>query len=476
MKDELAPLSGGFRNTFGGWAATLVDSLDTLHMMGLLDEFNHAVSAIGSIDFSRSDESTLNIFETTIRYLGGFLSAYDLSGQRVLLDKAVELGEMLYVAFDTPNRMPVTRWDWKAAAEGQSQQAGSNTLVSEIGSLTLEFTRLSQLTNDPKWFDAVQRISDAFLEQQNRTKLPGMWPVVVNAETKDFAGDSGFTLGGMADSLYEYLPKEYALLGGRSPMYRELYLGSMKTAIDYHFFRPMVPDNADILLSGDVRANAPGEASLEAKGQHLACFTAGMLGLGSRLFDLPSHLPIARKLIDGCVYTYNALPLGIMPEVFHMAPCASSQSCTWDETAWHSAIKARVPADDFRSAAEIISANHLPPGFTSIEDRRYILRPEALESIFILYRITGDESLQDTAWKMFETIDKYTKTDFANAALDDITVLPTDERPLQRSDRMESFWLAETLKYLYLLFSEPELISLDEYVLNTEAHPFKRPR
>jgi mannosyl-oligosaccharide alpha-1,2-mannosidase len=69
MKDELAPLSGGFRNTFGGWAATLVDSLDTLHMMGLLDEFNHAVSAIGSIDFSRSDESTLNIFETTIRYL-----------------------------------------------------------------------------------------------------------------------------------------------------------------------------------------------------------------------------------------------------------------------------------------------------------------------------------------------------------------------------------------------------------------------
>ena len=40
---------------------------------------------------------------------------------------------------------------------------------------------------------------------------------------------------------------------------------------------------------------------------------------------------------------------------------------------------------------------------------------------------------------------------------------------------MESFWLAETLKYFYLLYSEPSLISLDEWVLNTEAHPFRRP-
>ena len=56
----------------------------------------------------------LMFFGTTIRYLGGFLSTYDLNGNSVLLHKALELGEMLYVAFDTPNRMPITRWKWES--------------------------------------------------------------------------------------------------------------------------------------------------------------------------------------------------------------------------------------------------------------------------------------------------------------------------------------------------------------------------
>lgn len=114
---------------------------------------------------------------------------------------------MLYKAFDTPNRMPITRWDFKAAVDGVSQEASDSMLVSEIGSLTLEFTRLSQITGDPRYFDAVQWVMDIFEEQQDKTKLPGMWPVVVNANTGDFTGFSGFTIGGMADSLYEYLPK-----------------------------------------------------------------------------------------------------------------------------------------------------------------------------------------------------------------------------------------------------------------------------
>ena len=114
MKDEVSPLSGGSRDSFGGWAATLVDSLDTLWIVGLRDDFDKAVAEIKTIDFTISTEEEINIFETTIRYLGGFLSAYDLSGQHVLLEKAIELGDMIYAAFDTPNRMPVTRWKWKA--------------------------------------------------------------------------------------------------------------------------------------------------------------------------------------------------------------------------------------------------------------------------------------------------------------------------------------------------------------------------
>lgn len=472
LKDELAPISGGYRNAFGGWAATLVDSLDTLHIMGMTRDFDIAVAATKDIDFSTSDEETLNVFETTIRYLGGLLSAYDLSGERILIDKAVELGEMLYVAFDTPNRMPVARWDWRRAAAGKAQVASTGTLVSEIGSLSLEFTRLSQITNNPKWFDAVQRISDVFADQQNKTKLPGMWPVLVNAQDQDFTGDTGFTLGGMSDSLYEYLPKEYALLGGLSPLYRTLYEGSMATAIKHNFFRPMVPDNANILLSGNARAENPDRVTLDPQGQHLACFTGGMLSLGSKLLNLPDHLDIARKLVDGCIWAYNALPLGIMPETFHMVPCISTTSCVWDESKWHSGILDKLSDEDTRSVPQVIADKRLPRGFTDIGDTRYILRPEAIESIFILYRITGDKRLQDTAWTMFEAIDKYTRTEFANAALDDITVTNGDP---PKSDRMESFWMAETLKYLYLIFSEPTLISLDDYVFNTEAHPFRRP-
>jgi mannosyl-oligosaccharide alpha-1,2-mannosidase len=114
MMDEVAPIDGTYSNQFGGWAATLVDTLDTLWIMGLHYEFEAGVNAVAQINFTTSTEQTLNVFETTIRYLGGFLGAYDISGGQypVLLQKAVEVGEMLYLAFDTPNRMPVTRWDW----------------------------------------------------------------------------------------------------------------------------------------------------------------------------------------------------------------------------------------------------------------------------------------------------------------------------------------------------------------------------
>lgn len=90
--------------------------------------------------------------------------------------------------------------------------------------------------------------------------------------------------------------------------------------------------------------------------------------------------------------------------------------------------------------------------------------------MFILYRITGDDSLRDDAWKMFELVDLYTHADFGNSALSDVTRVP----PTQ-SDEMASFWMAETLKYYYLMFSDPHLVNLDHFVFNTEAHPFKRP-
>lgn len=209
LRDEVAPLTGEYKNGFGGWGATLVDSLDTLWIMDLKKDFAIAVAALSRIDFTTSPLFQINLFETTIRYLGGFLSAYDVSEGRypALLAKAIELGDMLYVAFDTPNRMPITHWDWKNGATGGSQEAPRSVLLAEIGSLTLEFTRLTQLSGDPKYFDAVQRITDVLESRQNHTKVPGMWPVNLDARAKDFSQDRTFTFGGMSDSMYEYLPK-----------------------------------------------------------------------------------------------------------------------------------------------------------------------------------------------------------------------------------------------------------------------------
>jgi mannosyl-oligosaccharide alpha-1,2-mannosidase len=78
----------------------LVDALDTLWIMDLKDEFKHATAAVSAhINFATSTLEKVNLFETNIRFLGGLLAAYDLSGEEVFLDLAVEVGEMLYTAF-----------------------------------------------------------------------------------------------------------------------------------------------------------------------------------------------------------------------------------------------------------------------------------------------------------------------------------------------------------------------------------------
>ncbi|KLJ07432.1 hypothetical protein EMPG_17097 [Blastomyces silverae] len=433
-------------------------------IMDLKDEFHEAVRAVSNIDFTTTETKEINVFETTIRYLGGLLSAYDLSGEQALLTKATELGNILYAAFDTPNRMPVTRWKIHSAFLGLEQEASGFCLLAEIGSLTMEFTRLSQLTNDPKWYDAVHRIMKILEEQQSKTKLPGMWPLVLDARTQSFQGQvHAFTLGAMADSLYEYMPKMHALLGGVDDKYERMYKDAMAV----------------------VTTHADGGVELNAEGQHLVCFAGGMFALGSRLFDIPAHMDIARKLTDGCIWTYKATPSGMMPEVFHMVPCPANEPCMWDETRYKEAVVAAhansasspdgdKQRDKDNGAEAIIARERLPKGIKSIEDRRHILRPEAIESVFILYRITGRTELLDTAWDMFTAIEEMTKAPFGNAALNDVTVPRGTAGKAPLSNRMESFWLAETLKYFYLMFSDPSLISLDEYVLNTEAHPFRR--
>ncbi|KAI0003121.1 glycoside hydrolase family 47 protein [Xylariaceae sp. FL0662B] len=453
--DELMPVSGVGRDApgFGGWGATLIDSLSTLWIMGLKDEFYEAAAAAVTIDYSKTKDTSCNYFETTIRHLGGLLGAYDLSLETALLEKAIELGDMLYMAYDTPTHMPPFWLDFDDAKDGD-QVAGNHDPSAAVASSSLEFTRLAQLTGDNKYYDAINRVTLVLDEWQNKTRLPGMWPTFFDVAQLQLDGEYSFTLGALADSLYEYLPKTYALLGGLEPIYEKLYRGAMDTVVQNLLYRPKTPNQDDILFSGNVYVSSDTGPHLTAESQHLGCFVGGMFGLGGKLFNNPEHVAIGEKITRGCVWAYNAMPTGIMPEIFNMLKCDTLEPCEWDEDEW-----------------EEVSSTDLKKGFKNARDARYLLRPEAIESVFLMYRMTGNPEYQEMAWRMFQAIRKATETDLAFSSIQSVR-----ETETVKSDSMESFWLAETLRYFYLIFASPDLVSLDDYVLNTEAHPLKRPR
>jgi len=97
----------------------------------------------------------------------------------------------------------------------------------------------------------------------------------------------------------------------------------------------------------------------------------------------------------------------------------------------------------------------------------YHLRPEIVESTYYLYHYTRDERYRRMGEKMFDDFVKYCRTDAGYAALADVTTK-------QRLDEMESFVMAETFKYFYLLVAPPETLQFDKVIFNTEAHPLKR--
>ncbi|KAI1432113.1 glycoside hydrolase family 47 protein [Xylaria sp. CBS 124048] len=454
MSDEVAPVSGIAKDTLGGWAATLIESLDSLWIMDMRDDFYEAATAVAALDWSATEDTSCKFFETTVRHLGGLLSAYDLSKETVLLHKAVELGDMLFMAFDTPTRMPPSWLDFDKAKNGLLQ-AGTHDPAASVASPSLEFTRLARLTGKDKYYDAIHRVTKLLDQAQASTRLPGIWPTFFDMENLVLDKEREFTLGPLVGPIYELLPKMYALLGGLEPVYEKLYKEAMEAVKKYLLFRPAVPEHADILFSGNALVRDDGSIDLQTDGEHLTCFAGGMFALGGKLLGMADHIEIGEKITRGCVWAYDAMPSGIMPEMFGMRPCPTLEACEWDETRW------------------VSEGNHsLPRGIQHARDPRYLLRPEAIESVFLMYRITGKEEYQEMAWRMFLAIQKATETDLAFSAISDVNV---DGLNTEKTDSMESFWLSGTLKYFYLVFSPPDLISLDEYIFNTEAHPLRRP-
>ncbi|EDR15959.1 glycoside hydrolase family 47 protein [Laccaria bicolor S238N-H82] len=93
--------------------------------------------------------------------------------------------------------------------------------------------------------------------------------------------------------------------------------------------------------------------------------------------------------------------------------------------------------------------------------------PETIKSLFLTYRLTGDPIYRDHTWAIFQSIEKHCHVPTARYTM----IINVDENPTRQEDKMETFFLSEMLKYLYLLFSDSDVVPLDKYVFNTEAHP-----
>lgn len=425
LRDALLPVSGGGRDQFSGWAATLVDALDTLWIMGLREEFDEAVEAVAGIDFSVSSGSQrVNMFETNIRYLGGLLAAYDLSRRSVLLAKAIELGDMLFAGFNTEHRMPVDFFNLEASKEGKGLPVEGAVVSASPGTLWLEFVRLSQVTGDAKYYTAVEKVIALFEQGQDKTALPGLWPTMVSMNNRDVTTGSGFTLGSGADSLYEYVTKMYPMVGGRDQRYKSMSLKWMAAADKHMFYRPMLPGGEDLLFAGNTDLDGSGTPNLDPESEHLSCFLGGTYAMGGRLFGRNDLIDIGVKLGKGCAYSYAVTATGMGPERWNMVKCADRDRCVWDDGIW--VEEKAKKGHQWKESA--------PLGFTTCKDPRYILRPEAIESIFYLYRITGQQEYQDIAWNMFVAVSNGTETEYANAAVKDVT---STERPLAKDDYME---------------------------------------
>ncbi|XP_058068123.1 mannosyl-oligosaccharide 1,2-alpha-mannosidase MNS1-like [Magnolia sinica] len=416
-QDELQPQTKDGVNSFGGLGATVVDSLDTLYIMGLHQQFQKAREWVAnSLDFNKDYEAS--VFETTIRVVGGLLSAYDLSGDKVFLEKAKDIADRLLPAWDTASGIPYNRINLAHGNPRNQGWTGGDSILADSGTEQLEFIALSQRTGDPKYQQKVEKV----ITQLRKTyPSDGLLPIHINPHT-GASSYSTITFGAMGDSFYEYLLKAW-IQGNKTEAvkhYREMWETSMKGLLS--LVRKTTPSSFTYICekNGD---------SLSDKMDELACFAPGMLALGSFGYDPENaerFLSLAEELAWTCYNFYQSTPTKLAGENYHFY---SGQDMSVG-TSWN------------------------------------ILRPETVESLFYLSRLTGNRTYKEWGWNIFQAFEKNSRTESGYVGLRDVNTGVKD-------NMMQSFFLAETLKYLYLLFSPPSVISFDEWVFNTEAHPLK---
>jgi len=397
--DGLRPLS---RTHYDWYDAPLymtpLDAFDTMLLMGLDEEAERAKRLVLE-NLSFDHDFSVQVFEITIRTLGGLISAYQMDGDPWFRELAVELGHRLLPAFRSPTGMPYRFVNLRTGAT-----SGAVNNPAEIGTLTLEFGMLSELTGDPVYYDAVKRAVSALFERRSAIGLVG---TTIDVETGEWV-DRDSHVSGRIDSYHEYLLKAWLLFGDDD--FGAMWMADIEAVNRYL---------ADERETGLWYAHADMETGGRSATRFgaLDCFLPAVLALGG-------DRERAGRLMESCFRMWTVF--GIEPEQLDY-----------------------VTMEPLRSA--------------------YYLRPEAIESAYYLYRLSGEDRYLEMGRTMFESIVEHCRTDAGYAELENVA-------SKRKSDRMESFFLAETLKYAYLLFAPPETLDFDSVIFNTEAHPFRRTR
>ncbi|KAK2909957.1 mannosyl-oligosaccharide 1,2-alpha-mannosidase IA isoform X2 [Channa argus] len=421
-KNELRPLTrnGHIGNMFGGLrGASIIDSLDTLFIMGLMEEYNDAKEWVKTnLDLNSNGEASL--FEVNIRYVGGLLSAYYLTGEELFKNKAVELGEKLLPAFNTPTGIPRgvinlgsgTSWSWGWASAGSS-------ILAEFGTLHLEFVHLTELSSNPIYTEKVMNIRKLL----NKIEKPhGLYPNFLSPVSGNWV-QHHVSIGGLGDSFYEYLIKSYLMSDKTDDDAKKMYYNALE-AIEANLVQK---SPGGLTYMAEWRGGI-----LDHKMGHLACFSGGMIGIGADdgAPDKRQHyLDLAAEITHTCHESYVRSATKLGPEAFR-----------------------------FDGGAEATA--------TRLSDRYYILRPEVIESYMYMWRLTHDPKYREWGWEAVEALEEHCRVESGFSGIRDVYTTTVSHDNMQ-----QSFFLSETLKYLYLLFSNDDLLPLEDWVFNTEAHP-----
>ncbi|EXF77709.1 glycosyl hydrolase family 47 [Colletotrichum fioriniae PJ7] len=449
-----------------GWI--IVDSLDTMMLMNLTQPLADARRWLHR-SLTWDQDQDVNTFETTIRMLGGLLSAHYLSTQlphvaskrdSLYLSKAIDLADRLLVAFDSNSGIPFASVNIGKREGIASHADGGASSTAEAATVQLEMKYLSQLTGNDIYWKKAERVMKILDDQKMEG---GLLPIFVHPSHGLFTTRE-IRLGSRGDSYYEYLAKQYLQTG--EVIYRDMWEDALG-GIAKHLVT--TTRNAALKFVAELPTGVGGP--LSPKMDHLVCFLPGTIAMaateGRPLAEArrdpgwtPQHeddIELAIEIMNTCWGMYAVAETGLAPEI-----------------AWFNATEADLqpgPGDRWLRKESNALSKWKKDFIIKPLDAHNLQRPETVESLFMMYRITGNAMYREWGWKIFQSFQKHALVPDGEGytSLNDVRTVPAATR-----DNMESFWLAETLKYLYLLFSPTDYMPLTEVVFNTEAHPFPR--